>query len=188
MRNMKTSRVILAAVLLMSLSVNVTLFCIHYGKQVHGKSVAVNQFHVVFSPKGGCTKVIVDEIALAKKSIFVQAYSFTSKPLATALAEAKARGVNVRVILDRSQEGNEWSVLGYLKSHKVPVLIDSKHPIAHNKIMIIDDGVVITGSFNFTKQAEEGNAENLVILRSEQAVNEYWTNWKTHADHSKKPE
>lgn len=49
----------------------------------------------------------------------------------------------------------------------IPAKIDSKHAIAHNKIMVIDNKVVLTGSFNFTKAAEENNAENLVVLHSE---------------------
>ena len=47
----------------------------------------------------------------------------------------------------------------------IPVLIDAKHAIAHNKVMVIDDQTVITGSFNFTKAAEEHNAENLLVIR-----------------------
>ena len=57
---------------------------------------------VYFSPKGGCTEAVVAEIQQAKQSIFVQAYSFTSTPIAEALVEAHKRGVHIEVILDVS--------------------------------------------------------------------------------------
>jgi phosphatidylserine/phosphatidylglycerophosphate/cardiolipin synthase-like enzyme len=52
----------------------------------------------------------------------------------------------------------------FLSKCGVSTYIDDKHAIAHNKIMIIDRGTVITASFNFTKAAEERNAENLLII------------------------
>ena len=66
----------------------------------------------------------------------------------------------------------------------IPVQIDAKHAIAHNKIMVIDGQTVITGSFNFTTAAEEHNAENLLVIRSPELAAKYAANWKVHADHS----
>ena len=50
--------------------------------------------------------------------------------------------------------------------------------------MIIDSNTVITGSFNFTKAAEEGNAENLLIINSSDLAKKYSENWKKHEEHS----
>ena len=66
--------------------------------------------------------------------------------------------------------------------------IDAAHAIAHNKVMVLDKETVITGSFNFTKAAEEKNAENLLILRSKDLAQEYAENWKKHKRHSEKYE
>ena len=66
----------------------------------------------------------------------------------------------------------------------IPVRIDAQHAIAHNKIMVIDGATVITGSFNFTKNAEANNAENLLVIRSPELAAKYAANWKVHADHS----
>jgi phosphatidylserine/phosphatidylglycerophosphate/cardiolipin synthase-like enzyme len=96
----------------------------------------------------------------------VQAYSFTSTPIAKALLEAHKRGVDVEVILDKSQKTHNYSSATFLANSNIPTFIDSIHAIAHNKIMIIDGKIVITGSFNFTKSAESKNAENLLILQS----------------------
>jgi phosphatidylserine/phosphatidylglycerophosphate/cardiolipin synthase-like enzyme len=58
----------------------------------------------------------------------------------------------------------------------IPTFIDSVNGIAHNKIMIIEQETVITGSFNFTRAAEEYNAENLLIIRSKELAREYLGN------------
>jgi len=62
--------------------------------------------------------------------------------------------------------------------------MDAKHAIAHNKIMIIDSATVITGSFNFTKAAQQSNAENLLVLRDAAAAAKYEANWNIHVRHS----
>jgi phosphatidylserine/phosphatidylglycerophosphate/cardiolipin synthase-like enzyme len=141
---------------------------------------------VYFSPGGGCTDAIIQEINKAKSEVLVQAYSFTSAPIAKALLNAHKRGVKVIVILDKSQRTQRYSSARFLANSRIPTYIDSRHAIAHNKIMIIDRSVVITGSFNFTKAAEEKNAENLLIIRSKDVVPRYLNNWNDHQAHSEK--
>src|SRR5262249_3515774 len=119
---------------------------------------------VHFSPRGGCTDQVIAELTRARREILVLAYGFTSRPIAQALVAARKRGVRVEIILDHSNETEEYSDLPYLLSEGLEPLIDSHHPIAHNKVMVIDRRTVITGSFNFTHQAENENAENLLIL------------------------
>jgi len=143
---------------------------------------------VYFSPKGGCTEAVVKEIDAAKTKILVQAYSFTSAPIAKALVDAHRRGVDVRVILDKSQRGEKYSSADFVQHAGIPIWIDAKHQIAHNKIMIIDGATVITGSFNFTKNAEQNNAENLLVLRSPELATKYASNWDAHLEHSEKYE
>jgi phosphatidylserine/phosphatidylglycerophosphate/cardiolipin synthase-like enzyme len=76
----------------------------------------------------------------------------------------------VRVVLDKSNDTDKYSGATYLFNHQVPVWIDSKHQIAHNKIMIVDGATVLTGSFNFTRQAESSNAENLLIIEGKSSI------------------
>ena len=71
-----------------------------------------------------------------------------------------------------------------MKNSDVPTYIDDKHAIAHNKIMVIDQETVITGSFNFTKAAEEKNAENVLVIRSKELAKIYMENWNKHKEHS----
>lgn len=143
------------------------------------------KWSLYFSPHGGCTDAIVNAIGSARKTVLVQAYSFTSTRIAKALLDAKKRGVDVRVILDKSQSGSRYCSSDFFLNSGVPTRIDCAHAIAHNKVMIIDGSTVITGSFNFTKAAEEHNAENLLIIRDSNLAARYTANWKLHSGHSK---
>jgi phosphatidylserine/phosphatidylglycerophosphate/cardiolipin synthase-like enzyme len=140
-----------------------------------------------FSPHGGTTEAIVKELNGARMEILVQAYSFTSKPIAKALIDARKRGVKIEVILDRSQRSQKYSSADFVAHAGIPTYIDSAHAIAHNKIMIIDRSTLITGSFNFTKAAQESNAENLLIMKGNKPlVDRYIQNFNEHKGHSER--
>jgi phosphatidylserine/phosphatidylglycerophosphate/cardiolipin synthase-like enzyme len=152
------------------------------------KRVGAQQVHACFVPdhhgRLTCTEQIVSAIAGAHQLILVQAYGFTSAPIAKALADAHKRGVDVRVILDKSNLKEGYSSAAFLQHMGVTALIDSDHAIAHNKVMVIDAREVITGSFNFTKAAAEKNAENVVFINDPTMATAYAQNWKDHAAHS----
>jgi len=138
-----------------------------------------------FSPNGGGTEAIISEIRHARSEILVQAYSFTSAPIAKALLDARKRGLKITVILDRSQRTARYSAADFLRNTGIATYIDGKHAIAHNKIMIIDRECVITGSFNFTKAAEEKNAENILVIRGNpDLTSKYIGNFDWHLRHS----
>ncbi len=139
---------------------------------------------VYFSPSGGCTDAVVREIRAARHTILVQAFSFTSNRIARALADAHNRGVDVKVIIDKEVAVYEYSLADTLREAGIPVSTDAIHAHAHNKIMILDGEVVITGSFNFTNQAEHSNAENLLVIRDRALAKQYEENWREHAGHS----
>lgn len=141
---------------------------------------------VFFSPHGGCTEAIVKNLESATNTVLVQAYSFTSAPIAKALVDAHKRGVNVTVILDKSQRTERYSEADFFLHADIPTFIDAKHNIAHNKIMVIDGHTIITGSFNFTKAAEAENAENLLVIDDPKLAARYTANWKIHLSHSEK--
>ena len=154
------------------------------GPKGKGKKTKVN---VLFSPNGGCSKRLVREIENAKRTIRVQAFFFTSEPIADALIEAKKRGVEVEMIIDKSQEKQRFSRWRVLRRAGIPIYFDREHATANNKIMLIDHHTVTTGSMNFTKAAEEKNAENLLIIKHHDKVFEkYLANYERHLDHSKR--
>jgi len=133
---------------------------------------------VCFTPNKQCQAIILDEIGAAKKSIFVQAYSFTDKDIATALANAASHGVDVRVLLDKSNRGDDRSAKNIILNQNIPLQFDAPNGIAHNKIMIIDENKVITGSYNFSVSAYKRNTENLLVISNSTLAQTYLQNWQ----------
>ena len=155
---------------------------------LHNLVVTTPSVGVHFSPDGGCTNAVVNELLHARHEILVQAYSFSSKPIAEALVAAKTRGVQVTILLDKSNESEPYSDLPLLMEHGLAPMIDAHHAIAHNKVMLIDRTTVVTGSFNFTHQAEAENAENLVVIKGHpELVRAYVANFESHKGHSHAP-
>lgn len=143
---------------------------------------ATGTIEVAFSPNNGATKTIVKAINEAKETIIVSAYSFTSKEIAEALLAAKNRGVQIKLILDRSQVSQKYSSSTFFTNQGFDLRIDIKHAIYHDKVMVIDEKNVITGSFNFTKAAENKNAENVLVFRNNPELaklyaQDWWFNW-----------
>ncbi|MFC4435893.1 phospholipase D family nuclease [Cupriavidus respiraculi] len=138
-------------------------------------------YTLCFTPDGAsCQDLLIDAIDRTRRSLLVQAYSFTSKPIAQAILHARKRGVDVRVIVDKSQVSERYTSATFLKNQGIAVLIDRKPAIAHNKVMIFDKEAVFTGSFNFTKSAEERNTENGILIRGDaRLVDRYVENWRT---------
>lgn len=140
---------------------------------------------VCFTPGENCEAIIVREIARAKRQVLIQAYGFTSIPIITAVMEAAGRGVEVLVILDKSNDRGRYSAATYLSNAGIPVWIDTPPGIAHNKVMIIDRERVLTGSYNFTKSAKTRNAENLLVISSRPVALRFAANWEARLKASK---
>lgn len=135
-------------------------------------------YRVCFTPGQQCTALIRNVIRDAKKSIYVQAYSFTSPKIANALIGAYARGVKITIILDKSQLHSRYSQLKSVLQSGIPIYIDNKVAIAHNKVMIFDHRMVLTGSFNFTRSAQKRNAENIIVINSGELAKIYYRNYQ----------
>jgi phosphatidylserine/phosphatidylglycerophosphate/cardiolipin synthase-like enzyme len=139
---------------------------------------------VHYSPGGGCTDSLVAAYGAARASIYVQAYSFTSARIGQALIAAHARGIRVEVIMDSGAASAHDSQAPILAAAGVPVFVDNAHAIAHNKVSVIDEAIVCTGSFNYTLAAESANAENLLVVADPALARAYLENWRHHAEHS----
>src|ERR1700734_762450 len=119
---------------------------------------------LAFSPDRGATELVVKTIREARESIRVAAYSFTSKPIAQALLDAHKRGVDVRVVVDKSQATARYTAATFLANQGVSVRVDYQYAIMHDKFVIADGQAVELGSFNYTSAAEKKNAENVLVL------------------------
>jgi phosphatidylserine/phosphatidylglycerophosphate/cardiolipin synthase-like enzyme len=120
---------------------------------------------IYFSPDDGVTAQIVSEIAQASESIVFMAYAFTSDPIAEAMHQRAAAGVQVRGVFDESQyTSNQGGEYENLKQSGYDVKLDGISGLQHSKVIIIDGKTVITGSFNFSANAENNNDENIIII------------------------
>jgi len=134
---------------------------------------------VCFSPHENCSIKVIKAIDNAKKSIYVQAYSFTHNEIAEALIGAKKRGIKVIVYIDKGREKETYSKTKKLRENNLSVIVqdETKRGLAHNKIMIIDDDLVITGSFNWTQNALR-NEENINFIKSKELADIYKNNFE----------
>jgi phosphatidylserine/phosphatidylglycerophosphate/cardiolipin synthase-like enzyme len=121
-------------------------------------------FEIAFSPKGKSLDIILNRINQAETSILAAAYSFTSKPISTALLEAHKRGVTVQMVADAKSNTGKYSAVTFLANQGMPVRTNSRYAIFHHKFMIFDERHLETGSFNFSAAAVNKNAENVLVL------------------------
>ena len=148
-----------------------------------GDAAAARVLGVFFTPPTGAGKALVRWIDDARQEVLVQAYGFTHNAIAQALLRAHQRGVRVAVLLDEKSSSTNRYVIDLLQSNQVALRFDGEHAIAHNKVMVIDQRIVVTGSFNFTNSADTRNAENLLILESPALAARYHANWQAHWAH-----
>jgi phosphatidylserine/phosphatidylglycerophosphate/cardiolipin synthase-like enzyme len=95
-------------------------------------------------------------------------------------------GVEILVVLDKSNQTDQYSAATFLTNAGIKTVIDDQHAIAHSKVMVIDSTTILTGSFNFTTAAEEKNAENLLVIKEAyELVRLYEANIGAHAVHSR---
>ena len=142
-------------------------------------------FDVGFSPNGESLNLVLSAIGSARESILVAAYTFTSKPIATALVAAKKRGVQVFVVADKKSNSGQYTAVTFLANMGVSVRLDDHYAIFHNKFMVIDLNTLETGSFNYSASAVSRNAENVFVLWNAPSVAAlYGTTWRKLWDES----
>lgn len=140
---------------------------------------------IYFTPPADVAAAVIEVIDQSKSEVLVQAYGFTHNGIAQALVRSHARGVMVKVLLDAKTDSTNRFVTDLLQSQQIPLRLDASHAIAHNKVIVVDGEMVITGSFNFTNSAQTRNAENLLVLRSKGLADSYKSNWQVHWNHSR---
>ncbi len=137
--------------------------------------VAVPASEVLFSPSGGIRQRLVRAIEGSQRSIDIAVYSFTASELAEALYAAKARGVRIRVLVDRERAEAGGSGIRGLRLNGLAVrsLGIPEQSLMHHKFAVFDERLVITGSYNWTNSAEHANYENLVVLEEPEVVRRF---------------
>ncbi|BAC24486.1 Wg002 [Wigglesworthia glossinidia endosymbiont of Glossina brevipalpis] len=136
------------------------------------QNIDYSNVKIGFSPGHTAQKIILDSIHESKYSIDIAAYSFTSKKISLALVEADKRGVKIRIIADKKSNSGKYTAITYLSNHKIPIRLNDKYSIMHNKFMIIDKNSIQTGSFNYTQSADNRNAENVILIKNIPEISE----------------
>jgi len=135
--------------------------------QLSEQSLVLNgiPIQVVFTSEDhALEEFIIPLVKQAASSIRFLAFSFTDFPLADAMIQRALQGVDVAGVIDKTQSGGTGSELKTLFCAKIPVRQDGNPQFMHNKIIIIDERWVITGSLNFSTSAETDNDENVIII------------------------
>jgi len=137
-----------------------------------GDSVLVNPqlrfgdatVQTMFAPDDPVTDRIVERLAGARERVDLMAFAFTSDPIGDALLTARDRGVAVRAVMESRNAKGTGSEFERMRGAGIDIHADGNCYIMHHKVIVIDGRTVITGSFNFTRGAQEQNDENVLIV------------------------
>ncbi len=119
---------------------------------------------VYFSLYDNPQKEIIRNINQAEAFINIAMYIFTDKEIALPLVKAQERGVKVRLYLDKDQVDYQYSQSRFLVQKGIKTRISTNNYIMHNKFAIIDNRILLTGSYNWTFSADNRNDENLMVI------------------------
>ncbi len=145
----------------------------------------INYIHVggatmypYFSPDNDIENIILEKINNAEHKIRFMYFSFTSKAVAEALIRCHKRGVNVKGLFEKRGTGSRYSQYLTMNLEGIPVRLDKNRYIMHHKVLIIDDRIVITGSYNMSKNAARRNDENILIINDRSIAKKYTGEFK----------
>ena len=129
-----------------------------------------------------CEKALINEINKANKNIKVAVFSFTRFSIARALIKARQRKVNVEIIVDYHQANTEYGnkIYELLSQNKINVCLIKKSEGSHmhHKFTVVDDAVIVNGSFNYTTNAVKFSDENLIVIKDRKVASEFNQQWE----------
>ena len=163
-------------ILILALALSIVLFT----------SATFASIDVYFSRVNDPEGAIIEELDKARKTIDIAMYYFTDRDLANAVIDAHDRGVRVRIYLDKDQKEAKYSKSRYLIKYGIPIRYSSNPYIMHHKFSVIDNTVVVTGSYNWTASAGKRNNENLLVIHDAKMAQEYSAEfnrlWNNHGN------
>jgi phosphatidylserine/phosphatidylglycerophosphate/cardiolipin synthase-like enzyme len=139
-----------------------------------GVFVEGTQVEVYFSPDDGTIERVIDLVEQAQDEVAFLVFSFTDDDLALAMIDAFNSGVSVSGVFDESQaRSNIGGEYDHLLENAIDVRLDGNPKSMHHKVIVIDDRIVITGSYNFSQSAKTRNDENTLIIHSPEIAEIY---------------
>jgi len=131
------------------------------------------QVEVRFSPDDRVAERIVELIHGAQRSIQIMAYNLTLDEISDAILERAQAGVIVQGVFDEGQAKNQGSDVERLAQAGLSIWLDGSPGLMHHKVIVVDGELLITGSYNFSRSAEERNDENVLFIFSPELADQY---------------
>jgi phosphatidylserine/phosphatidylglycerophosphate/cardiolipin synthase-like enzyme len=159
--------------------------------QLRDQSTVVSgtPINVIFTSEDkALEQAIIPLVKDATSKIRFLAFSFTDYPLAEAMINRTQNGVDVAGVFDKTQSGGQGAEIGTLFCAQVPVRVDGNPQFMHNKIIVVDERYVITGSLNFSTNAEESNDENVIIIDNPEIAGLYMADFERVWNQATPPE
>ena len=123
-----------------------------------------------FCPEDWCSDKVLKTLVKANSSIKFMIFSFTDDSIGDLLVRKYSEGVDVRGVVEKSQNTNNFSEYFKLKDAGIDARYDKNPKLLHHKVFIIDDSIVITGSYNPTANGDKSNDENILIIYDKDIV------------------
>nr|WP_028603696.1 phospholipase D family protein [Ottowia thiooxydans] len=158
--------------------------CVALAALLSAPAFSYSQPHVQvgFSPEGSARQLVLETIQSAHQSIHMLAYAFQAPDITQALVDAKNRGVDVRIVIDRKRNLNKASkaAMDLVTRNSIELRTNDHFHLHHDKTIIVDSNAVQTGSFNYAPSAETLNSENVVVIRDMPEVSrQYLAHWQS---------
>ena len=136
---------------------------------------ALYKAETYFSPNGGVAANIIRAINNTKSSIDLAIFDLTYNDIASSLERAQKRGVKIQIIADSRQAKGDYSKIPILANDQISIKIThgEGRGIMHNKFAIFDGKIMITGSYNWTNNAERFNYENAIFITDPNVITQY---------------
>ncbi|ELY3087588.1 phospholipase D family protein [Klebsiella aerogenes] len=148
-------------------------------------AAAAPSVQVGFSPEGSALQLVLKTIESAQQEIRLMGYSFMSPEVVSALVRAKRRGVDVRIVLDEKGNRSKASqaAMNIVVNAGIPLRTNGRYAIMHDKVIIVDNHTVESGSFNMTRSAASRNSENVLVINDMPEVAQtYLQHWQSRWD------
>jgi phosphatidylserine/phosphatidylglycerophosphate/cardiolipin synthase-like enzyme len=132
------------------------------------------EVNTYFSPDDGVLNALIPLLSNAEESVYFLAYSFTTNELGDLLRQKDEDGLDVKGVMDAEQVvSNQGTEYDLFKQANMSVRLDGNEGLMHHKVFVIDEKIVVFGSYNFSRSAEENNDENLIVVYSEPIAQQF---------------